>query len=223
MITSYEIDWSSDYSLHNWVGQMDLMCCPKWKIGMLGTCIFSGYTTSLLWMPRLSDKYTRKTIFAAGAVFDLCLLIALLGCKSIDSMIVLCFLIGVAIPSRYHIGFVYLMELLPKSKQNFYGAFVNTFNVAGLMLAALYFRFVSKQWTYFCYLSIFMQVVCVVGTCFLPESPRLLIEHQRLDEAEQSLKTIARWGRYNDDSGQGEWQFNKDEFTRRIDNTKSID
>lgn len=78
--------------------------------------MFIGFALSLLWIPRLSDRYSRKSIFMIGAVFNLGVLFATIWAQKIETMLVLNFLVGVALPTRYNVGFVYLMELLPRSK-----------------------------------------------------------------------------------------------------------
>ena len=42
-IVSYEIDWEDSRSLHNWVEKLDLVCCPSWKVGMMGSMVFVGW------------------------------------------------------------------------------------------------------------------------------------------------------------------------------------
>ena len=58
-ILSWEIDWNSNKSLHNWHQELDLMCYPRWKIGLPGTIFFIGFAATLLWVPRLGDIYGR--------------------------------------------------------------------------------------------------------------------------------------------------------------------
>ena len=58
-ILSWQINTDSDKSLENWQGKLDLMCAPSWKVGMLGTCFFVGWATTLLWLPRFGDVYGR--------------------------------------------------------------------------------------------------------------------------------------------------------------------
>ena len=65
-----------------------MMCEPSWKQGMVGTGYFLGWCSTVLWVPRLSDKYSRKWFFVAGLLADVLLYSSLLLCTSLDLMIV---------------------------------------------------------------------------------------------------------------------------------------
>lgn len=113
-VISYEVDWDNINSLHNWVEKLDLTCEPGWKIGMLGSTVFIGWCATLPWLPRLSDVYSRKYIFMGGMFADLCLYIALFFTTSLDWMIVVTTCFGLVTTVRCNIGYVYMMELLPR-------------------------------------------------------------------------------------------------------------
>ena len=148
-VISYEVDWDNIYSLHNWVEKLDLTCCPGWKIGLLGSSVFIGWFVTLPWVPRISDMYSRKWVFMSGMVFDWLLFIALFACNDINWMIFITFLFGLATTIRMNVGFVYLMELIPRRNQSFYASIYNAQEASQLFIATLYFWFVSKHWIYF--------------------------------------------------------------------------
>ncbi|CDW84323.1 UNKNOWN [Stylonychia lemnae] len=50
---SIPIDWSSDKSLHNWVEKLDLTCAEPYKVGLLGSMYFAGWTIACLVVPRI--------------------------------------------------------------------------------------------------------------------------------------------------------------------------
>ena len=131
---------------------------------------------TLSWIPRLSDKYSRKFIFIIGMYMDLALFVVLFFCKSLDLMICVTLCFGFATTIRVNVGFVYMMELMPKRLQNFYASSYNTLEGSVLLLGTLYFWFVSKDWIYFTMIGFAMQIWCCISILFLPESPRLLIE-----------------------------------------------
>ena len=70
-IKDWSIDWSSEKSLYNWHERLDMMCAPSWKQALLGTALFVGWASTLLWLPRFGDMYGRKWIFAAGMTLNL--------------------------------------------------------------------------------------------------------------------------------------------------------
>ena len=121
-VISYEIDWSNPYSLHNWVEKLDLVCSPEWKVGMIGSIYFVGLVFTLIWVPRLSDMYGRKFIFMVGMIADFAMFTCIFFISSLDGMIVVLFVVGMATALRTDVGFVYLMELVPKRNQVFYAS-----------------------------------------------------------------------------------------------------
>lgn len=116
LVSSYSIDWTDIYSLHNWVepDKLNLICEPGWKIGLMGSMVFVGWVITLPIIPRISDIYSRKKIFVLGMWLDWCLFICMFLCKSLDLMIVICFMFGLVTSLRCNVGFVYMMELMPK-------------------------------------------------------------------------------------------------------------
>ena len=129
--------------------KLDLFCQPGWKIGLIGSMVFVGWVSTLLWVPRLSDIYGRKWIFFAGMAADWVLFILIFICSSLNWMIVITTAFGMMTTLRVNIGFVYMMELMPKRLQSFYASTYNTFEGSILFLGTLYFWFVSKHWIYF--------------------------------------------------------------------------
>ena len=64
-----------------------------------------------------------------------------------------------------------------------------------LLLATIYFWFICKDWIYFSLIGFALSTWNCIAIQFVPESPRLLIELQRLEEARVSLQKIADWNK----------------------------
>ena len=175
---------------------------------MIGSMVFVGWVITLPWVPRLSDMYGRKLIFNIGMLTDLAMFILMFFTTKINYMILVTFMLGLATTIRINIGFIYMMELMPKRNQTFYASAYNVLEGLVLLLATLYFWFVSKHWTYFVLIGFVLQVFNVITIQFLPESPRLLVELGRLEEAKVSFEKIAKW------NGQ-ELHWNEEDFRRR--------
>ena len=114
-ITDYKIDFDQGSgSLHNWWEKLDLICMPEWQTHFMGTAFFVGWCSTLLWLPRLSDKHGRKMIFAYGMIAQTICMVFLMITKSVYAVLITIFALGALTTIRINIGFLWLMELLPK-------------------------------------------------------------------------------------------------------------
>ena len=87
----YVVDYSSKYSLHNWVEQLDLVCVSGEKIGLIGSMFFAGWSSTVLFIPFASDKIGRRWIFLFSIILVAILMAGLLFSTSIDLTIALMF------------------------------------------------------------------------------------------------------------------------------------
>ena len=59
------------------------------------------------------------------------------------------------------------------------------------MITTMYFWKISKDWApYFCIVFVF-NIIALIGSLYLPESPRMLLELGKEDEAIEILERIA--------------------------------
>lgn len=108
----YTVNYDSPDSLHNWVEKLSLVCKPGWQIGLLGSALFAGWTSTLLWVPPLAEKYGRRKIFIWGNVARLLLFTALMFSHSYWLTVVSLYLIGTLESIQVSIGYNYCMELM---------------------------------------------------------------------------------------------------------------
>ena len=128
---------------------------------------------------------------------------------NLDIMIVTIFFIGAFSSIRTNVGYVFLLELMPKKRQSMYGTIWNNCECAIYPLATIYFWKISTHWIYFCFIGYLLSLWSFISSFFLPESPRFLIDQQKLDEAEKNCKIIAAWSKTT------EMVFNADEFKKQ--------
>lgn len=113
---NWEIDENSDHTLENWRQKLDLdLCTDIWKPSLIASTFFIGWALTLLWVPRLGDIYGRKQIFAVTMAFSVFLYAILMTTESLNVMILVSGLFGMLTSVRENIGFIYLVELFPKS------------------------------------------------------------------------------------------------------------
>ena len=76
--------------------------------------LFVGWACTLLWLPSFADKYGRKKLFFIAMVADLILFTGILLARNLILMICLWFTLGLFNSIRSGIGYVFLMEMMPK-------------------------------------------------------------------------------------------------------------
>lgn len=79
---------TSEKSLNNWQQKLDLMCEDSWKIGLLGSSMFIGWASTLLWLPSFGDRFGRRKPFIVAMSINLLLYGILMVTHSIDIMLI---------------------------------------------------------------------------------------------------------------------------------------
>ena len=158
---------------------------------MPGVMYFVGFTFTLTWLPPFSDIYGRKKFFMIAISLSLLFHIGMYVTNQWSMMIAMTFCIGLASSLRLQVGFNYLIELFPKSHQVLAGTIYCVFDGIVYMITTLYFWKIDRDWSNY-YLFVFgANIICLIGTSFLPESPRMLVNLGKESEAIESLERIA--------------------------------
>ena len=193
------MDTTDETSLDNWFTGLHLECVSKARIGLIGSCFFAGWALSAIFIPRMADIYGRKKIFLFSMALQLCTFLALYFSRDLNLTTVLMFIFGIAAVGRCSIGFLYLMELLPTSRQVFVGTILHVNNASVGVIGCLYFWKVSKNWLWLEIFAGCLDLVAMVGTLIMiPESPKYLIGKKRYDEARDAINFIDKFGLQKD-------------------------
>ena len=72
-------------------------------------------------------------------------------------------------------------------------ALTATFEALTLLVVGFYFLFVTKDWRYWYYGVIVIQLVIIAGLVWLPESPDFLFAKGRFEESREVLHKIAKF------------------------------
>lgn len=78
-------------------------------------------------------------------------------------------------------GFSYLLEMQPTSKQTFIGTMEFISEGLVYVVVTIYFAFICKTWYYVQVPTIALGVSGTIALYFLPESPRFLVEVGKFD------------------------------------------
>jgi len=151
-------------------------CASKSTIGLIGSAMFAGWALSGLFLPRLADLYGRKLVFQVSMTLQLVTFIGLMLSRNMTLTTVIMFVFGISSVGRCSISFLYLMELLPTSRQVLVGTILHVFNAIVGVIGCLYFWKISKNWLWLEIFAGCLDLVAMVGTFFfMPESPKYLI------------------------------------------------
>ena len=111
---------------------------------------------------------------------------------SLEVMIAVLFCLGAMRTINLTLSYVYLIELMPRKFQALVGTLFNIVEACTFLCGTLYFWVVSNNYFYYLLIGYVLQLWAFFASLCLPESPRLLIGLQRLDEAKVSFMKIAR-------------------------------
>eukprot|EP00347_Sterkiella_histriomuscorum_P016560 403352729 len=192
----YEVDWSAETSLHNWIEDLNLRCESSTKIGLIGSMYFAGWVTAAFILPRMSDVYGRKIIFLLSMFGLATSYMAIILSRKIELTIALMYILGFFSVGRASVGYLYMQELTPIKNQVVVGSICQMASGIVTVFICLYFMFISKYWIPFQIFGCTTTFLVAISVWFMPESPKFLISKKRYDEARKSIKFIAWVNRY---------------------------
>ena len=155
---------------------------------------FLGYSISSLFVPRLADLYGRRPVLLLNLLVQVVIQCALIFSTSFSLTSFLLFAMGLCASGRMQVSYVYLCEFLTETKTKRFGPFINASLLLPQVLASIAFKRITHYTMFFeLFALILTGFVLIISTCFLPESPKYLINKNRVDDARRALSTIARF------------------------------
>ena len=185
-------DFSNELSLHNWVDKMDLYCVEKYKLSLLGIIYFSGVIIGMIILG--ITKRGRRFVLIATSWLTLAILIFLMYTNQLYLKYIGMFFLGLNI-IRVKTVFILNSEITMKKQQIFIACIILAFNSTPIFFATTYFKYISKDLTYYYYFIVFLAALNVVCRFLVPESPRYLYEKGEFDKARNVINKMARVNR----------------------------
>lgn len=142
---NFWIDRENPDTIYNWAEQIGLICRPGWQIGMLGSVLFAGWCSTLLWMPQISDRIGRKTMFVYALAANVALFTVIMFTRSFISMMISMFLVGFFNSAKFGVGWPYLLELVPMSSRSNHAAAFGSVGAIWGVFGGLFFIWVSSN------------------------------------------------------------------------------
>lgn len=142
----YRADTNDDEYFDNWVEKFDMLCEPKWKVGLIGSMYFIGVIVGMTFVPLLSDLYGRRWPFLATLLVFIVGAIGLIIATSLYEAYFYEFLIGFTFAGRIVVGLNWTMEYQTTRWHQFtVAAFLQSMAV-GVILFTLWYQFVDRGW-----------------------------------------------------------------------------
>ena len=134
----------NNLNLDNWFTRLHFENIEKWKIGMIGSIYFFGFIGGSF-LTRFADIYGRKPfVVIGGFVQSLCGFLLIVS-NNLILIYANIFIIGIASPLLSSIGYNYMMELVPKNKQNLVNTILMCFDSFGSLFGLAYFMFILQS------------------------------------------------------------------------------
>lgn len=120
---SFEIDWTHQNSLKNWMTELNLICEEPIKIGLMGAISFASFSIGSLTFTDMIDSKGRKiVVLGSSIVTPLGIIALLLFAENLTHIYVIMFIIGLAYNPRSSVAYLYGSEFLQKKEQLKFGA-----------------------------------------------------------------------------------------------------
>lgn len=181
------IDWESTRSLHNWVETLSLECVEPYRIGLLGSMYFAGWTVACVFIPRLGDLYGRRFPYLISSGLSVFVYLGLILSSNLTLSTIFFFMLGLCCVGKSNLCYVYLLEFIPLRWQVYVGTFLLFLDGSTMIIISLYFRYMSRDWLYFQICGCCATAMAFLGSLIVPESPRYLQSVKRFKEAKVAL------------------------------------
>jgi MFS family permease len=171
---------------------------------MFGSIFFIGHVIGSTLLSEYGDTIGRIPMLRFGqGVSTLCYIMIVFCTKNVYVIYSLIFIFGLLSCCRSNLAFVYGSEILAETHQTTGGCIFNLFDATILIFSCCFIIFVSDYW--FDLHSIFtgFAFLAFVIFCFLPESPKYLVQRENYEKAIQAYNFMAKF------SGRADMQFSR--------------
>ena len=103
--------------LDNWVEQYDLLCEPKWRIGLIGSFFWIGVLVTMIPVTWIADKYGRKLVVMISYVIFMIAVIGIMLASDINMLYFLLFVCGATLAGRVVVSINYVIEFITEKNK----------------------------------------------------------------------------------------------------------
>lgn len=158
---------------------------------MLGSLYYAGWCATLLWMPSLAETRGRHNLFKFSMVLNLGIFTLVFFSTSYMITLFSIGIVGVFTSLRTGVGWPYLLEMVPKKDRAMHATLYGMLGASWGMIGSIFFYFFTNNAYYFMGIGYAMQIISVLLTMMLPESPVFLLSKGHFEKAEIALSKMA--------------------------------
>ena len=144
---------------------------------------YGGGVLGAFIVPRLSDLYGRKPFVIGCALLHVFASIFLLSLDNLTVAYAMIFIQGFCMPGRAIVGYIWFTESIIKEHVTTSTSLIFFVDSFGNFFASLYFRYLSKDWTYFYAVPVILIFVSTLTLCFFEDTPKYYFSKKQYDKA----------------------------------------
>lgn len=170
------------------------------ETGALGGSTFIGAVVGLLVFGDITDRVGRRAVFVVNLLFFVVFSVASAFVTSVPELFAARFLVGVGVGMEIPASAAYIAEVAPKEVRGaFAGSLVNLAwalgALASTLLAIPLIKYAGDSaWRWMFGIAAVPAALVLLGRQTLPDSPRWLAAHGRLEEAKHTAQVLGtRW------------------------------
>lgn len=144
----YRADTTDPEYVDNWVSaeKMNLLCEPKFKVGLFGSIYFAGLCFAILILPPMADCIGRRwPVFIGNAALIICM-IGLIFTHNIYEAYVFFFLDGISFAGKVIVCMTYVIEFTPFAYQEYGPILLNGALGPFTILCTFWYQYIDNSW-----------------------------------------------------------------------------
>ncbi|XP_068187528.1 organic cation/carnitine transporter 2-like [Antennarius striatus] len=187
--------YSRDVYQSTIVSEFDLVCSEQWKQPFTSTVFFLGVLFGSFVSGQISDRFGRKPVLIACMIAQELFNIVQSFSPTWTVFCILYFITGFSHTSNYIAAFVLGAEILTGHVRVLFSSVgINCGFAIGYMSLSLFAYFI-RDWKHLLYATSVPGLVFIPIWWLIPESPRWLLSVGRVDEAEATVRKIAKFNK----------------------------
>jgi MFS family permease len=195
---TFKVITDGRFTLNNWMNNLNLICNPRYEIGLQGTCLFIGQTLGAVFLTHWSDIYGRKMAVLIHGAGYACIIIASTFAQSLLQTYIFIFCIGLLFVPRSAALFTYIMEITPDKYHADANLWVYIGDGSTFVISGIFTLYTRDVYMFLTLMSSVAIASCAILLYFLPESPKFQFAKVDYEGLRANFEQIKRMNSVDD-------------------------